>query len=291
MYECLAKKASLTVHRLSKREAKNVARSIDVAYSNKFDRVLFDIPFKRLVGSERFLRKLYNLVILEEDSCQNFIEYSKWYKRFEKHYKGISHARVLVSGFSTALKFQRMGVDAQFVGKAYDEGVIENHGKERDIESAFVGRVKHSTYSGRAEMLADIAKRVDLKFPRSNPGAEYDDLLNRIRFFISADVGLGEYMIKNYEAMAAGCILIAYSQGKEDEFLGFKHLKNCVLYKAADDVKKGIDALRLDERLCERVQLGGMKLAKKHTYRKLSERVFSATAKPMETPKKCKWWY
>ncbi len=44
-------------------------------------------------------------------------------------------------------------------------------------------------------------------------GEEYCATLNRIRFFVSADVGMGEYMIKSFEAMAcAGRDLAASGQ-------------------------------------------------------------------------------
>jgi hypothetical protein len=63
-------------------------------------------------------------------------------------------------------------------------------------------------------------------------GEEYCATLNRIRFFVSADVGMGEYMIKNFEAMACGCVLLAFDQGAaENQALGFKGMVNVVFYK------------------------------------------------------------
>ena len=63
-------------------------------------------------------------------------------------------------------------------------------------------------------------------------------MLNRIRFFVSADIGMGEYMIKNFEAMACGCVLLAYDQGElENEALGFIDMHNIVLYRRLDELR------------------------------------------------------
>jgi glycosyltransferase involved in cell wall biosynthesis len=80
---------------------------------------------------------------------------------------------------------------------------------------------------------------------RTSPGKEYNDTLNSITAFFSADINIGEYMAKNFEAMAAGCLLIAYRQGNgEEEALGFKDGENILLYNDRQQASEKINWAR-----------------------------------------------
>ena len=97
---------------------------------------------------------------------------------------------------------------------------------------------------------------------RTNSGAEYCDTLNRIRFFVSADVGMGEYMIKNFEAMACGCVLLAFDQGEaENRALGLQDMHNVVLYGSIAQLQAKLKVLRADEALVRRIATNGRDLA------------------------------
>ena len=56
---------------------------------------------------------------------------------------------------------------------------------------------------------------------------------------------MGEYMIKNFEAMACGCVLLAYDQGEaENRAIGFVDMQNVVLYRGLDDFREKLRFLR-----------------------------------------------
>jgi hypothetical protein len=113
-------------------------------------------------------------------------------------------------------RLRQEGFDAVFVPKGYDQTLLSDQGRERDIELAFVGSTNSVAYSGRKALLDELGQVENLVVTRTKSGEEYCDTLNRIRFFVSADVGMGEYMIKNFEAMACGCVLFAYDQGEAE---------------------------------------------------------------------------
>ncbi len=174
--------------------------------------------------------------------------------------------------------FDKLDVDAVFVPKGYDQKLLHNLNVQRDIELGFVGSIKSATYSQRKAFLEQLAEQEDLLITRTKSGEEYLQTLNRIRFFVSADIGMGENMIKNFEAMACGCVLFAYDQGKEENrVLGFKDMHNIVLYQNISDFKEKLNILRSDKELCASIARNGQKLAEqRYTFTQLGKAVVSA---------------
>jgi hypothetical protein len=289
MYEHLAEQVDLHRVCLTKEQSKVFWVSLKEHDLSSYDRVLMDIPFKYLYRKRRKLKGIDGLAFLEEDSCQNFLPSSKWYKKFEKFYKSLPSCRPLLSGAVYTERFRVMGVDAHFVGKAYDETLFRDSDKERSIKLGFVGRVKSDVYSGRKDMLEEIATKTDLQLLRANPGQEYAELLQDIKFFVSADVGLGEYMIKNFEAMASGCVLMAKSQGEEDMKLGFSHMHNCILYDSPAEIGSIVEQLELDQYLCKKLVVEGGNLSKDYTYKSMANRVSNSLAKDFNSIKHGFW--
>ena len=152
-------------------------------------------------------------MILEHDAYQNYIP-CKYTGKFSAHYRQLPWARVISSGYMVSERLRREGFDAVFVPKGYDEQLLTDQGRERDIELAFVGSTGSVAYSGRKALLDELGQVENLVVTRTKSGEDYCNTLNRIRFFVSADVGMGEYMIKNFEAMACGCVLLAYDRAR-----------------------------------------------------------------------------
>ena len=140
-------------------------------------------------------------------------------------------------------------------------------GGERDINLGFVGRVKNKIYKPRQAFLQSMIDTKGALLFKTDPGDEYLQALNRIKIFLSADIGLLEYMAKNFEAMACGCVVLAKRQGGiEEESLGLKHMENVVLYDDYDDAKESLERLERDESLVARIQRQGLQFVqKKHT--------------------------
>jgi len=285
LYENIIAQTGCDLHRLSKAEQLNLRRyfrdNIDV---DRYERiVLFDLNFKRLLRQPLFIRSIPNLVIVEFDVWMNYHP-SQFQGKFSTHFRRLPAARVLSSGFQVTKKLLAEGVDATFVPKGCYQDLLHNFGGERDIELAFIGTTKPDTYQGRRAILEAIkAYEPALKVLSTESGNDYCVMLNRIRFFISPDMGMGEYMIKNFEAMACGCVLCAFNQGEEEnQALGFVDMENLVLFRDVDELREKLQCLRADPALADRIAAAGQALVEReYTYARISERVVEAILPPL----------
>ncbi|MNF46348.1 MULTISPECIES: glycosyltransferase [unclassified Pseudomonas] len=262
LYEGVAAHCECDLRWLSSDEQRNLRRyfrrEVDVS---RYDRIVFFLRFKQEIRQVSFIRTLPNLVILEHDAYQNYIP-CKYTGKFSAHYRRLPWARVISSGFVVAERLREEGFDAVFVPKGYDQSLLQDQGGERDIELAFVGSTNSVAYSGRKALLDELASVEPLVVTRTKSGDEYRDTLNRIRFFVSADVGMGEFMIKNFEAMACGCVLLAYDQGEaESRALGLQDMHNIVFYRDIAQLQEKLARLRSDPELAANIARNGRDLA------------------------------
>ena len=244
---------------------------------SQYDRILFFLRFKQEIRQVAFIRSVPNLVILEHDAYQNYIA-CKYTGKFSAHYQQLPWVRVISSGFMVSERLRAEGSDAHFVPKGYDQALLAPQTRERDIELAFVGSTKSVAYSGRKQMLDAIGEVEPLLVTRTNSGQEYGDTLNRIRFFVSADVGMGEYMIKNFEAMACGCVLFTFDQGEaENRALGFVDMRTVVLYDSVATLQTKLAQLRREPALAERIAAAGQALVVgEYGFDRIGERIVQA---------------
>lgn len=262
LYEGVAAHCECDLRWLSSDEQRNLRgyfrREVDVS---RYDRIVFFLRFKQEIRQAGFIRTIPNLVILEHDAYQNYIP-CKYTGKFSAHYRRLPWARVISSGFVVASRLREEGFDAVFVPKGYDQTLLQDQGRERDIELAFVGSTNSVAYSGRKALLDELAGVEPLVVTRTHSGDEYRDTLNRIRFFVSADVGMGEFMIKNFEAMACGCVLLAFDQGDaETRALGLQDMHNVVLYRDIPQLQEKLARLRADPELASIIARNGRDLA------------------------------
>jgi glycosyltransferase involved in cell wall biosynthesis len=243
----------------------------------RYDRIVFFLRFKKEIRQVRFIQTLPNLVILEHDAYQNYIP-CKYTGKFSAHYRKLPWARVISSGFMVSERLRAEGFDAVFVPKGYDQTLLQDQGGERDIELAFVGSTNSVAYSGRKALLDELGRVESMIVTRTKSGEEYCDTLNRIRFFVSADVGMGEFMIKNFEAMACGCVLLAYDQGAaESSALGLQDMHNVVLYQDVPQLQQKLAVLRADPELAQRIASNGRELAvSQFSFARIGQRIVEA---------------
>lgn len=278
LYESIEANCDCDIRWLTSDQQANLKRYFkEQVDTSQYDRILFFLRFKKEIRQVGFIRTVPNLVILEHDAWQNYAV-GKYHGKFSQHYRHLPWARVLVSGYSIAKKLQAEGVDAVFVPKGYDEQLLTNKGLPRDIELGFVGSIKSEAYSLRKQTLEAVAKAENLVITRTKSGEEYVNTLNRIKFFVSADVGFGEYMIKNFEAMACGCVLIAYDQGtEENQALGFVDMENIVLYRNLEDIQSKLKILRADPAKVEQIAKAGQQLVEsRYSYKQLGKTTVEA---------------
>ncbi|WP_435606452.1 glycosyltransferase family protein [Pseudomonas knackmussii] len=262
LYDGIAAHCDCDLRWLSSDEQANLRRyfreHVDVT---RYDRILFFLRFKKEIRQVAFIRSVPNLVILEHDAYQNYIP-CKYTGKFSAYYRRLPWARVISSGYMVSERLRQEGFDAVFVPKGYDQDLLHDLGRERDIELAFVGSTGSVAYSGRKALLDELAQVENLLVTKTKSGEDYLNTLNRIRFFVSADVGMGEYMIKNFEAMACGCVLFAFDQGEaENRALGLVDMQTVVLYRDIPELRRKLQVLRDDPALASRIAEQGRALA------------------------------
>jgi len=262
LYDGVAANCECDLRWLSSDEQRNLRRYFkDEVQAERYDRIIFFLRFKQEIRQAAFIRTVPNLVILEHDAYQNYIP-CKYTGKFSAHYRKLPWARVISSGYTVSQRLREEGFDAVFVPKGYDEQLLTDQGRERDIELAFVGSTNSVAYSGRKALLDELGQLENLVVTRTKSGEDYCNTLNRIRFFVSADVGMGEYMIKNFEAMACGCVLLAYDQGEqENRALGLEDMHNVVFYRDIPTLRGKLRILREDPALAARIAANGRELA------------------------------
>lgn len=243
-YRALGEHLDLDIRRLDEDQQRKLGQTLAPIDFSAYSRVLLDLPFRKVHRHWRLLRKLPGLLIYEEDACQNYLRQSRWYGAFSRLYRRLHGARIVVTGAGIAQRLRDEGFDARWLAKGYDPEQVYFEAVERDIELGFVGRTASRVYAGRQALLAELAERDALQMLRTEPGATYRETLNRIRFFVSADVGLGEYMAKNFEAMACHCVLLAWRQDGEEDQLGLEHGRHLLLYSSLDELCEHLARLR-----------------------------------------------
>jgi len=249
------------IYRLSKKQQLKLGPFLTSVNYQTFDRVVIFSRVKRLVPQLRVLKCIPGLVFLEHDAYQNYMPDSKYRRVYSRLYSRLPSSRALVSGAVVARRMQAENIDAVFVSKGYDEQMLHNTASVRDIPVGFLGSLKSSEYTQRKALLESLARRTGMLVTRTKSGAEYLEMLNRIRIFVSADLGMNEFMIKNFEAMACGCVLLAWSQGEEDELLGFQDMHNTVFYRSEEEAVEKLKLLQNDPELTARIASNGQAFA------------------------------
>lgn len=292
LYEGVTENISTDICWLSSKEQDDLKgyfkRNIDL---EKYERIILFLRFKKELRQVNFIRTIPNLVILEHDAYQNYIP-CKYTGKFSSYYKKLPWARVLSSGAVVTRQLQEEGVDAVFVPKGYDQELLRNLDQPRDIELGFIGSTKSVAYSQRREFLEKLSEKENLLATRTKSGDEYLQTLNRIRFFVGADIGMGEYMIKNFEAMACGCVLFAYDQGQEEnDALGFIDMHNIVLYKTLEEFRSKLSLLREDNNLAERIAVNGQSLVEeKYSFENIGKKIVESLQKPLRKHQPPRGW-
>lgn len=292
LYDAIAANSECDIRWLAKEQQANLQRYFrEEVDTTRYDRIVLFLRFKQEIRQAGFISRLPNLVILEHDAYQNYIP-CKYKGVFSRHYRRLPGARILSSGAGVARRLRAEGFDAVFVPKGYDQAMLRDLQQPRDIELAFLGSIKSDAYSRRKALLEELAKVEDVLIARTGSGEEYLETLNRIRFFVSADVGMGEYMIKNFEAMACGCVLFAYNQGEEENrALGFVDMENLVLYSNVDELRQKLALLRADPNRAEQIALNGRSLAvSRYSFASLGAAIVEAAMPPLRPAAPARWF-
>lgn len=271
------------IYRLTRAQHLDLSSVLREVRFQSYDRVVVFLRLKHLRRQLFVLRCIPELIFLDHDVCQNYMPESKYFGAYSRFYRKFPSAKVIVSSPTVARVLRQESVDAYFVSKGYDERALANINAVRDVDGAFLGSIKGNAYSLRRKTLDAISSSIDLLITRTESGDEYLSMLNRISIFVSADVGMGEYMIKNFEAMACGCALVAWSQGEEeDAALGFEDGRNVMLYRSAEEAVAKIEQLKADPELRARIAAAGQAFAEQnYTFTRVGRDLARAIEQPL----------
>ncbi|MHB1371818.1 MAG: glycosyltransferase family protein [Pseudomonadaceae bacterium] len=263
VYELLSRDHDLDIRVLSRKQQGHLRAALRGVDFSAYDRVLFDILFRYIRRQAPFIRRVPVPVMLyEEDAYMNYLDHSKRYRQFSRFYRVLPGVRIVVTGAGVAERLRGEGFDVHFLCKGYDERRVFREGDgERDIELGFIGRIASNTYAERKRLLEQLAASEPLQMLRTEPGEPYRKMLNRIRYFIGADVQFGEYMAKNFEAMACGCVVLAWRQGTEEPVIGLQDERHLLLYSSLEELREQLARLRADPQLAARIAEEGRQFA------------------------------
>jgi len=267
LFNGIADHLDTTIVRLTRAQRIDFTNTVNQLGHENYDRVLIDVPLTRIGKHYKVLRKISGLLLYEQDAWMEFSRHSKYRNKFIKRYRSIGPCRLILTGYNVGERVRSAGLDVVAIPKCYDENNLRNLHIERDIELGYIGRIKTRVYRDRRPFLEKLVAENGLQMLRTHPGEEYLQTLNRIKIFVSADIGFDEYMQKNFEAMACGCMLFACRQGgKEEAWLGFRHMENVVLYDDMDDAQARLAMLRENPDLVDEVARKGEELVRaRHT--------------------------
>lgn len=281
--EALREHAEVDLVRLDASEQDDLARVLKRFDLARYDRVMTTLRTKKEMRQWRALRSVPNLVVFEYDACQNYLVGGKYEGRFSRHYRSLGGPRLIVSGAEVARRLAAEGFDAHFMPKGYDSRSVYPRLVERDIFLGFIGRLDAKVYQGRKAFIERQVAAHGLQVLRTKPGEDYARALSRIRIFVSADIGLGEYMAKNFEAMAAGCLLMTFDQGEiEDRATGLVDMQNVVLFRDEYEFKEKLSQLEADQQLVSRIAESGAVFAREHfAYDRMGDRLADCLRQPL----------
>lgn len=293
MWQALGQHAVVDVYFLDKAQQRNLRAYFARLELGVYQRIVLDLMFKHIHTQGRFLRTLPALTLYEEDGYLDTFAGSRWQGRFLKFYRAMPALKVICTGYQVARHFREAGVDSYFIPKGFDpERLQDQHKPLRDIDFGFIGRLGSATYSARRAMLQELADHGSLRIMRTHTAEEYQDTLNRIGCFVSADIGLGEYMAKNFEAMACGCLLIAKRQGQgEEQALGFVDGDNLLLYEDLESLRGKVAWVRLHPQQAREIARRGREHVLRHnTYARLAAQVAQVIVEPFSPLPSRSWW-
>ena len=94
---------------------------------------------------------------------------------------------------------------------------------------------------------------------------------------------MGEFMIKNFEAMACGCVLLAFDQGEaESRALGLQDMHNIVFYRDIAQLQEKLALLRADPGLAASIARNGRDLAvSQFSFARVGQRIVEELQPPL----------
>lgn len=258
---------------------------------SSYDRTIIDNNLRRMGREYKELARIPGLVIFDFDFFSNYIPGTGVQGKLESVLKTLGPHRILVSSVTIKDDLKAKGFDAGYSPKGYDAFFVQDLALRRDIDCGFIGRSNHRAYDARRAMLQRLQSDLGLQVLRTEENEEYNRALNRIRIFINPDLGYNEVMIKNFEAMAAGCALVAPAPPPEEATrLGWVDSENVMLYRSFEELLQKTKQLQNDSSLTQKIAAAGKELAvAQHRWEARAPSVLELLEPPLCQPPPLTW--
>ena len=111
LFDGIAQHFDTTVIKLSKLQIRNFANTVNGLGCADYERVIFDVPLRRIGRHYKVLRKITGLILYEEDAWQEFSKHSKYYNKFTRIYQSIGACRLIMTGYNIGERIKSTGLD------------------------------------------------------------------------------------------------------------------------------------------------------------------------------------
>lgn len=172
--------------------------------------------------------------------------------------KGFDHMFCAIESFCNK--------DTLYIPPSVDENLIYNKNIERDIDFGFVGNYVNEE---RKNLIESCARIFNLNVNIFKIGDEMVNLLNRFKISFNKNISYEGLNYRNFESIACGALLIT-SENKDLEKMGFKHEKNCLIYKDINDIRSFFP---MKKQVLVDIAAAGEELSKQHTYKERCKQI------------------
>lgn len=230
----------------------------------KYDRIIFDLHFLIMAPQARFFRQLDNIVFIDYTACFDEMLDSPHYLQHTRFYKKLPWSRVITSSYQAMDRLQSEGIDAWCVPEGYSTQKYANANLKRDISLVLIDNKFTESSRDRVDFMEALKTRHPQVVIEDNVSGN-TSRLNRARMAICADMGAGEYGGKVFSAMASGCLVFSYNQGRDESLhMGLLDMENIVLFSDFDDFQEKLDYLNQYPDIIEKIAKEGQDFAVAH---------------------------
>lgn len=263
-----------------------------VQRQTEIDLVLVFLRFKCLYGNTALLRPISKpLVLIEHDACQNALPNSPYFGAWTKYLRNSPIRLTCVSGLTALRSLEDQGIPCLWLPKGAPEtflrkpyrtvgrfclfgetryGVYEHRRLVYDsirpltLHDRIISRWKLFPYSYLADRLLrrrGVVHRIHFSY------ADMPDVLKWYSGCIVCDQGLGEPMIKHFEASALGLAVFRDSDSVQElEQLGYRDGVSMIVYENKEDLREKIGHYGRHLSELAAVQAAGRTAAQRNTW-------------------------
>lgn len=228
---------------------------------SKYDRIIFDLPFLVIAPQVRFFQQLKHIVFFDDTAGFDEMVVSQHYNQHLNFYKKILWARVIVTSYQAMHRLQTVGIDAWCVPEGYNTLRDSESHQQKDIEMMLLDNQFSETADERRSLINSLKAAYPKLVVEEDLTVNFSRL-GRAKIAVCADIGVGGYSGKVFSAMACGCLVMCYNQGRDESLhMGLVDMQNIVLFNSFENFCEQIDYLEKNSILISKIAQAGRDFA------------------------------